>query len=262
LPADPEDRLGAGLHLARLGVEDAAAAMSPDYVRTLFDQYAPRFDQVLVERLCYRGPALAWQTVEKLLKRERRAVRFGRVIDLGCGTGLAGAVFAASSASMIGIDVSAVMIEQARRKHVYDDLILGDMVTALERQDGGTIDLVIAIDAFPYLADLAPVCSAVGRVLKDDALLVFTVETHPGEGVVLGEKLRYAHGGDHISAALAAAGLACVVLDPASIRRESNAPVLGLMVAARKGACAIAVDGCSLNRVETPQRRASPSTAP
>jgi predicted TPR repeat methyltransferase len=238
--ADPEDRLGAGLHLARLGNENAAAAMSPAYVRTLFDQYAPRFDQALVEHLCYRGPALAREALEKLLKREGRAVRFGRVIDLGCGTGLVGAAFSASSASMIGIDVSAAMIDQARRKHVYDDLVVGDMVTALERQDGGTIDLVIAIDAFPYLADLAPVCGAAARVLKDGALLVFTVETHPGEGVVLGEKLRYAHGGDHISVALAAAGLGCVVLDPASTRCESNAAVIGLIVAARKGARAMA----------------------
>ncbi len=233
--ADPDDRLGAALHLARLGVADAAAAMSPAYVRTLFDQYAPRFDQAMVEGLRYRGPVLVREAVENLLKREGRAVRFGRVIDVGCGTGLAGAAFASSSASMIGIDLSAAMIDQARRKHVYDDLIVGDMVEALERQAGGTTDLVIAVDAFAYLADLAPVCSAAARVLKDGALLVFTVEIHPGAGVVLGEKLRYAHGGDHVCGALAATGLGCVVRQPASIRCENDVPVTGLIVVARKG---------------------------
>src|SRR5262245_8210534 len=51
---DADGRLGAGLHLARLGAADASAAMAGSYVRTLFDQYAPRFDQSLA-RLAYRG---------------------------------------------------------------------------------------------------------------------------------------------------------------------------------------------------------------
>src|SRR5262245_9198964 len=55
LAADTEDRHGAGLRLARLGVGTPGAAMSVAYVRAVFDQYAPRFDQALVEGLSYRG---------------------------------------------------------------------------------------------------------------------------------------------------------------------------------------------------------------
>src|SRR3954467_5805644 len=40
--ADPEDRHGAALHLVRLGGADPATAALHGYVRTLFDQYAPR----------------------------------------------------------------------------------------------------------------------------------------------------------------------------------------------------------------------------
>ena len=54
---DAEDRLGAGLHLVRLGAL-AAGDMPAAYVRTLFDQYAPRFDAALTEGLGYRGPAI------------------------------------------------------------------------------------------------------------------------------------------------------------------------------------------------------------
>src|SRR6516165_5119329 len=45
---DPEDRLGAGLHLVRLGAL-AGGDMPAAYVRTLFDQYAARFDTALPE---------------------------------------------------------------------------------------------------------------------------------------------------------------------------------------------------------------------
>ena len=42
LAADPCDRHGAALKLARLGAGDPAAAMAPGYVRSLFDQGSHR----------------------------------------------------------------------------------------------------------------------------------------------------------------------------------------------------------------------------
>ena len=45
--ADREDRHGAALHLSRLGAADPATGALHAYVRTLFDQYAPRFDRAL-----------------------------------------------------------------------------------------------------------------------------------------------------------------------------------------------------------------------
>ena len=48
---DPSGRLGADLRLAALATAPVPEAMPADYVRTLFDDYAPRFDRALVERL-------------------------------------------------------------------------------------------------------------------------------------------------------------------------------------------------------------------
>src|SRR5436190_3486045 len=86
LAADPQDRHGAALHLARLGAADPATAALHDYVRTLFDQYAPRFDRALAD-LNYSGPAMLREVVTAHGKR------FGTMLDLGCGPGLAGAAF-------------------------------------------------------------------------------------------------------------------------------------------------------------------------
>ncbi len=53
---------------------------------------------------------------------------------------------------------------------------------------------------------------AAAGVLEPDGVFAFTTETHERAGVVLGEKLRYAHSADHVRGALDAAGLsaACV----------------------------------------------------
>src|SRR4051795_13562238 len=46
--ADAEDRHGASLRLMQLGAEELSD-MPPGYLRSLFDQYAPKFEKALVE---------------------------------------------------------------------------------------------------------------------------------------------------------------------------------------------------------------------
>ena len=53
-----------------------------------------------------------------------------------------------------------------------------------------------------YVADLAPVLAEAARVLAPGGLLAFTTETHDGEGVVIGEGLRYAHAAAYVRAAV------------------------------------------------------------
>jgi predicted TPR repeat methyltransferase len=92
--------------------------------------------------------------------------------------------------------------------------------------------LIVAADVFVYVSDLAPVAAAAARVLAPGGLFAFTVETHSGEGVVLQQTLRYAHGAAHVRAALAGAGLAVLHLAEASTRTEKGVPVAGLVVVA------------------------------
>jgi predicted TPR repeat methyltransferase len=91
LELDPDDALGVRLDLARLGIVPDEGAITPGYVRALFDDYAPRFDRHLVKNLGYRGPELIHDALRSACTRRGRAFRFRRVLDLGCGTGPDGA---------------------------------------------------------------------------------------------------------------------------------------------------------------------------
>ena len=227
--ADRGDRHGAGLRLVRLGEAVTGEPMSQNYVRALFDQYAPRFEADVVGGLAYRGPQLLRQAVETVAGA---GVRFDRMLDLGCGTGLAAETFAPLCRTAVGIDLSPAMIEIARRKGFYVDLAVGDMTERLTREPTSSADLVVAADAFAYLADLTPVCRQAARVLTPGGLLAFSVETHPGGGVILGEKLRYAHAAGHVSAAMDAASLTIRVRDQTSVRQEGGIAVPCLVVVA------------------------------
>jgi predicted TPR repeat methyltransferase len=232
LSADLSDRHGAALRLARLGAADPTAAMTPGYVRSLFDQYAPHFDHALVDGLGYRGPELLREALDLACAARPRPFRFARAFDLGCGTGLVAEALRENCGKIIGVDLSPAMAAAARRKGVYADVVVGDLVDFLAAQPQDSCDLVVAGDAFVYLAHLGPVCRAVVRVLVPGGLFAFTIETHASDDVVLANKLRYAHGADHVRKALTAAGLAPIAFKSASTRNENGVPVPGLIVIA------------------------------
>ncbi|MES2602688.1 MAG: methyltransferase domain-containing protein [Pseudomonadota bacterium] len=230
---DPDDRHGAKLRLMRLGAEEVSS-MPPGYVRALFDQYAPRFDKTLVQDLDYCGPQVLLKAVLAARHAAKLPALFKRVIDLGCGTGLAGREFASLSDELIGIDLSPGMIERARATGLYARLDVTDMLQALCAESEASANLVMAADAFVYVPKLEPLLREATRVLTPQGLLAFTVETHPGEGVILGRGLRYAHGEAYLRAAVADAGMTSCAITPASTRIEANEPVPGFVVTASK----------------------------
>jgi predicted TPR repeat methyltransferase len=230
--ADAEDYHGARLQLARLGAGEATPDMTATYVRRLFDQHAGEFDEALRERLAYRGPELLLESVKSAA---RKPLRIGAMLDLGCGTGLAGAVFRPFVDWLVGIDLSPGMIERARAKGLYDGLAVDDIMHFLDEQgDQAAFHLVTAADVFVYCGNLVPIAVAVARVLAPDGLFAFTVETHGESGVRLQPTLRYAHGADHVRASLSAAGLKPLTLTEASTRTEKGTPVAGLVVVAAR----------------------------
>jgi predicted TPR repeat methyltransferase len=233
--ADPDDYHGARLQLARLGAGDATPAMTQTYVRRLFDQYAARYDASLTEHLAYRGPALLRAAVESVMQAAKRPMRFGSMLDLGCGTGLGGAAFRPSVDWLVGVDLSPAMIAQAAAKGLYDRLVAADIAACLagEAVDRAKYHLVLAADVFVYVNNLAPIISAIACILAPDGFLAFTVETHAGADVRLLPTLRYAHGEAYVRTVLRDAGIAVAHLVKTPVRTEKGIPVDSLVVVAQ-----------------------------
>lgn len=228
---DPGEGLGAELHLARLGARDVPRAAPDGYVRCLFDQYADRFDAHLVESLDYRGPALLADALANI-----GATGFSSVLDLGCGTGLCGAAFRASTRHLAGVDLSPRMVEAALRKGIYDRLDIGSIEEFLGGEKSGSASLVTAADVLVYCGDLAPILTTVARVLEPRGFLAITLQRAETGDYTIGSDLRFAHGEDYVRRAAAATGLRILRCETASTRKDAGADVPGLVVvAARTG---------------------------
>lgn len=240
LDLDPDDRFGAQLDLVRIGALPAEQATSETFSGALFDAYADRFDSHLTQTLHYNAPALLKTALVRCCSNAGRPFRFDIVYDLGCGTGLMGEAIHEQSGFIAGCDLSARMIERAQSKTapdgtpLYDKLAVAGLTSFLSSRPDASADLVIAADVFIYLGDLAPCFAQSARVLEPDGLLAFTVQSHEGDGVVVGEDRRFAHAESWLRERLAAAGFTPILVEPASIRQDRGAPVPGLLVVAEK----------------------------
>lgn len=222
--ADPSDALGAGLKRDLARQVPVAETMPAAFVEALFDQYAGDFDEALVDRLGYRAPGL--------LRAALAGRRFGRAMDLGCGTGLAGQAFRPACDWIEGVDISAGMLAQAQAKGVYDRLDKADL-GALEIGDG-RYDLILAADVFVYVGALERIVAWCAGSLSEGGVLGFTVEAAAeSEGpLVLRESRRFAHSRDYLQGVLSAAGFARVRITPATLRRDRGVDIRGFVVLA------------------------------
>ena len=230
LALQPQDVLGVRVDLARLGALAPDEALTDNYVQALFDDYAPRFERHLTEALGYKGPVLIFDALRRACVRQGRPFHFEHVLDLGCGTGLMAKALRGTAAEIEGVDLSSRMLEKARQTGLYAGLHHGHLTEFLTHRADGEADLVVAADVFIYLAALGPVFAEARRVLKPGGLFAYTVQSHEGDGVVLGEDSRYAHGRAEMARLAAANGFAALLFEDASIRRDRGVPVPGFLV--------------------------------
>ena len=100
----------------------------------VFDEYAPNFDAHLTGELRYGIPGELFKALTDATEIEGGAGRYGTVVDAGCGTGLSGEPFRPICRHLVGVDISAGMLDEARKKDIYDELLNMDLVAGLDAQ--------------------------------------------------------------------------------------------------------------------------------
>ncbi len=142
-------------HYPMVGVQDGYGEWAEQYESALLDE----MDCRLLERL-----RVDWSEL-------------GAVADLACGTGRIGAWLAARGAQGIdGVDLTPAMLEQARSKGCYRDLMEGDLRAT--RLEDASYDLVVQSLACEHLPELGPLYAEAARICQAQGWLVI-VGYHP-----------------------------------------------------------------------------------
>eukprot|EP01038_Epipyxis_sp_PR26KG_P012197 gene12197-16340_t len=205
--------LNAKTKLAVLTQEGAIAnRMDPLYAKQIYDEMADKFENKLVDHLGYRGPWILHDLLESLIQEKHtlelphKGVKGSwRILDLGCGSGLCGKIFASfctilegcityfpkteetfdistifagnNSSIMAGVDISDRMIEISSKTGYYSHLVSCDLIEALECFGcDAMIDLVIAADTLIYIGEIGLVFAKIWKVLTNNGIFIFSTE--------------------------------------------------------------------------------------
>jgi len=232
LELDPDNPLALHMLAAWTGNNQPTRA-SNDYVREAFDRFAETFEEHL-GRLDYRVPKLLIEVIRRNLGKPEAMLD---ILDAGCGTGLCGPLLRSYSGRLTGVDISSCMINKARERDVYDDLITAELTTLLE-ESALSYDLIVAADTLCYFGDLKQVLNAIAMALRSGGNIVFTLEhaaiAQREDGFHLNPHGRYSHTEEYTQRVLKGVGLNIQSLDTAILRMEKNEPVHGLVILAGK----------------------------
>ncbi|BAZ93194.1 methyltransferase [Thiohalobacter thiocyanaticus] len=210
----------------RIGADDDHC----DYVAGLFDQYAEKFDQELVDRLQYKTPEYLHEALQEQLLQSPAKLN---ILDLGCGTGLCAPLFKPAAKRLVGMDLSSKMIDKARERGLYDELAVADLLQYLEECDKH-YDLILAADVFVYLGNLEPVFVAARQALQQTGIFAFSTETCPGDGYRIQGSGRHAHSKNYIINLAASTGFELLEMTDRELRLEYGKPVAGTVYILKK----------------------------
>jgi predicted TPR repeat methyltransferase len=231
IEAEPENPIAQHLASATLGRQEADRAPR-EYVCKLFNDCADRFDGVLA-RLHYRGPQILLAVLQEVATQPASG---WDVLDVGCGTGLVGAALRPVARRLVGVDLSTGMLELARQRSIYDELVESDLIEYLS-DTSNRFDVVTASDVLTYLGDLSAFFQSATRVLRPGGLIAVALEAFDGDSKGQAYRLnatgRFSHSAQYLRSQMEAPGLSIACLRDAVMREEGGRPVPSLVAVGR-----------------------------
>ena len=196
-----------------------------EYTQGLFDQYANHYDEHLIKVLNYQVPTLMLRMINEYTGREKL-----NILDAGCGTGLMGEALQPFASRLVGVDLSKNMIEKAREKGIYDELIQGNITDVQQ----ASFDAIILADVMPYIGDPSEIFQWAASQLKTNGLLCLSFEDSEVPQWHLQKTARFCHNSDYILALLTQYHFQIQETLPCKLRKQLGESLSGKIIAATK----------------------------
>lgn len=213
-----------------------------EYIEKIFNAHAEKFDTHLVDDLKYETPEKLMAFIRQFAELPLKKLD---ILDLGCGTGLVSLVIAPYARRLVGVDLSANMLEKAQARNRYQRLEKADLLTMMQNETATSYDLIIAADVFVYLGKLDRIFHEAIRLLRPGGLFAFSVKAieelmsggdqHDGQVEYrLNDTGRYAHSAAYLDRLAVSAGFKSPQMRRAHTRLEKEKSIQAWLVLCTK----------------------------
>ncbi len=170
-------------------------------IAAFFDRAVAHSPEASVALYSLADPVILAAATEEIVTWLRaRNLLGGDVLDLGCGIGRIAARLATECRSIFGLDVSEGMIAEATRRHgsLTNVRFAHTSGRNLDAVIPGSIDLVLAVDSFPYIVQIgdtiaqAHIVGAARSLKPDGSLVILNVSYRGDDGQDVSDITRWA----------------------------------------------------------------------
>lgn len=231
LECDPEDARGVRILLAHMGKASAPLQTSHAHILKLYDVRSRFWDN----EESYFGARLVATAL-----REHAGQETLDVLDIGCGTGLVGALVRPLAKRLDGADLSPAMLEKAQAKSVYDGLDRADALSVMSQRGSG-YDAILGAAVLIHFGDLQSIFQAARACLRPGGVFVFTLFSLAGDenfavsaNYGLAQSGCFAHSDNYVRQLARDCGLAVEALKDVIHEHDADGnPVPGLLAVLR-----------------------------
>jgi predicted TPR repeat methyltransferase len=159
------------------------SATNDEELRERYQIWATEYDDDLAS-MGWRAPRAAAARVV------HHAGAGARVLDAGCGTGLVGiALHELGVRRLVGFDLSPAMLDRARARGVYDDVVEGSLLEPLPFERGA-FGAVVSVGVFTH-GHVGPTgLSGLAKVVRPGGFLTMTFRDDTIDALGHGAELR------------------------------------------------------------------------
>jgi predicted TPR repeat methyltransferase len=95
------------------------------------------------------------------------------ILDIGIGTGLGSELFHKAGLQVVGIDISDELLDACRKKGCANRLVRRDLTITPYPFADSSCDHAVSTGVFQFFKDLDPICSEIGRIMREGGIFVF-----------------------------------------------------------------------------------------
>ncbi len=196
---------------AKSAMEGDNFAPAEIFTEQLFDNFADNYEMVM-QTLDYSAP-MAIRRIAGPLE--------GRIVDLGCGSGLVGMAVKSDKNYLIGVDISSNMLSKASAKKIYSELIKTDIFNFLSIRND--FEWIIAADVMGYLGSPEQLF-----ILCKNKNIIFTIESsYDTSTYQIQSNGRFKHNPYYIENLLLKNNFHSIYKEELILRTENQIPVKG-----------------------------------